>query len=455
MACKRGATTELNHDNWNCEDEPEEAGTFSIASEEVLKKRVVKTAKRRLPAAESMPKSAFGGFVGFKAAPSVASSPFSFLTETNRTETSTQTLRTSESVKLASNGSSNILENNSLFSTSDASTITSTLSKNIKDKSSETKKEKFEPEEKNMFKQSSEYYAKLKGLNESVASWIKKHVDENPFCILTPIFQDYEKHLNVIEAQHKKNGIVSFDNKKNRSENSRSQSESISCGQSTVEKQACFSFKPMNSNNTGKSESTVTFSQTNDSTAELAKPTNSTNKNSENFETIQNSGFSSNFSTSKCFSFGGGKPFSFDSGVRTPENLQNKEIENKDEDDDEPPKPDFKPVTEDGAIFEKRCKVFVKKDGVFGDRGVGVLFLKPTSTDKTQLIVRGNNSLGNLLLNTLLTESIPIKRMNKNTVMLVCLPLPGASPPPTAVLLRVKTSEDADSLYEELDKNKK
>lgn len=49
---------------------------------------------------------------------------------------------------------------------------------------------------------SSEYYAKLKGLNESVTQWIKKHVDTNPFCILTPIFHDYEKHLQAIESKH-------------------------------------------------------------------------------------------------------------------------------------------------------------------------------------------------------------------------------------------------------------
>lgn len=50
MANKRNATSELNYDNWNCEDEPEDAGTFTTAPPEELQKRVVKTAKRRLPA---------------------------------------------------------------------------------------------------------------------------------------------------------------------------------------------------------------------------------------------------------------------------------------------------------------------------------------------------------------------------------------------------------------------
>jgi nuclear pore complex protein Nup50 len=45
----------------------------------------------------------------------------------------------------------------------------------------------------------SKYFSQLKALNENVAAWIKKHVDSNPYCILTPIFNDYEKHLAGIE----------------------------------------------------------------------------------------------------------------------------------------------------------------------------------------------------------------------------------------------------------------
>lgn len=48
MANKRVATTELNHDNWNEDNDSEEAGTFVKASNDVLDKRILKTAKRRL-----------------------------------------------------------------------------------------------------------------------------------------------------------------------------------------------------------------------------------------------------------------------------------------------------------------------------------------------------------------------------------------------------------------------
>ncbi len=47
MAGKRAATSDLNHDNWDREEEPEEAGTFAQATEQELKGRIIKKARRR------------------------------------------------------------------------------------------------------------------------------------------------------------------------------------------------------------------------------------------------------------------------------------------------------------------------------------------------------------------------------------------------------------------------
>jgi nuclear pore complex protein Nup50 len=44
---KRTATSELNHENWNEEEKPEEAGTFRKAKPDVLQHRIIKSAKRR------------------------------------------------------------------------------------------------------------------------------------------------------------------------------------------------------------------------------------------------------------------------------------------------------------------------------------------------------------------------------------------------------------------------
>ena len=48
----------------------------------------------------------------------------------------------------------------------------------------------------------SKYLQQLKALNESVTKWIKNHVESNPLCILTPIFKDYEKHLEEINKKY-------------------------------------------------------------------------------------------------------------------------------------------------------------------------------------------------------------------------------------------------------------
>lgn len=50
---KRTATRELNHDNWDDDEEVEEAGTFQKASDTALQGRVIKQARRRLGASDS------------------------------------------------------------------------------------------------------------------------------------------------------------------------------------------------------------------------------------------------------------------------------------------------------------------------------------------------------------------------------------------------------------------
>ena len=45
----------------------------------------------------------------------------------------------------------------------------------------------------------SKYLEQLRSLNVSVSEWIAKHVQDNPFVDLTPIFRDYETHLKNID----------------------------------------------------------------------------------------------------------------------------------------------------------------------------------------------------------------------------------------------------------------
>jgi len=93
--------------------------------------------------------------------------------------------------------------------------------------------------------------------------------------------------------------------------------------------------------------------------------------------------------------------------------------------------------------------VFLKKEASFQERGVGTLYLKPAG-EKMQLIVRADTSLGNVLVNTLLTAGLPLRRMGSNNVMLVCVPTPDVEPPPVPLLIRLKTGDDADEVFNKL-----
>lgn len=373
---KRSASSELNHDNWNEEETPEEAGTFSKASPDVMQCRVIKSAKRRSTGQENSgaTKNPFAGFGGFKASSNSAPS-FSFLTNLNKPSDTT-------------NGAAS------------------------KDTINDSK--------------SPEYYSKLTGLNQGVSRWIKSHVDSNPLCILTPIFQDYERYLDEIneqevKRQHKK-GADTAEKKIKSPEKSTSESN-------VTESDAARSV-----------EGVATESQ---KQSELVTPSTESSTTTFSFGPAPSSG--SNMKAG--FTFGSSQPFTF-SNVTKPDTKPD-EKKTVEEEEDEPPKATFTPVAEEGAVYSKRCKVFLKKEASFQERGIGTLYLKPAG-EKMQLIVRADTNLGNVLVNTLLTAGLPVKRMGSNNVMLVCMPTPDVKPPPVPLLIRLKTGDDADEVFNKL-----
>merc|ERR1712181_175218 len=111
-------------------------------------------------------------------------------------------------------------------------------------------------------------------------------------------------------------------------------------------------------------------------------------------------------------------------------------------------------VVEEDALFSKKCKLFYKKEDSYTERGLGTIHLKLTAEKKVQVVVRAGTSLGNILLNVLIGEGIPVERVGKNNVMVICIPNPPidlkADPKPTTFLIRVKTSEEADELKEKM-----
>ncbi|XP_062990434.1 nuclear pore complex protein Nup50 isoform X2 [Elgaria multicarinata webbii] len=122
-----------------------------------------------------------------------------------------------------------------------------------------------------------------------------------------------------------------------------------------------------------------------------------------------------------------------------------------DEEEEEPPKVVVNEIKEEDAFYSKKCKVFYKKDNEFKEKGVGMLHLKPAENQKTQLLIRADTNLGNILLNILVPPKMPCSRTGKNNVLIVCVPNPPVDEKnatiPVPMLIRVKTSEDADELH--------
>uniref|UniRef100_A0A336K6W5 CSON001818 protein n=1 Tax=Culicoides sonorensis TaxID=179676 RepID=A0A336K6W5_CULSO len=414
---KRGATQEINRDNWDEEIETESAGTFSRASKEELQKRVIKKAVRRVTGASGDGKSAFSGFAGFGAVQAKPpASTFSFLAKTPAVTTQAEVKKDD-----TTNGVDT-------------------------------------------------YSADIKKLNNEFAKWIQKCLDKNPLCILTPIFDDYKKYLKEIEEEKNKkqqnstvasilSAPISFGSTTQKPSNTETAPKEDKTVPELPSNASSFKFGDALTSNSAPKSETSTFSFGNTKTDSAAKfsfgssatLTSSTTTTTTSSDKPAFTGFGGGLG-SKPFSFGSSAPFSFGNVGASTDNGKKEETTEAGDDEDEPPKVEFTPVVEEDSLYSKRCKVFVKVDKEFKDRGVGTLYVKDVEDGaKTQVIVRADTSLGNLLLNMLLTKETPTSRMGKNNVMVGTV----VDGKPTSVLIRVKTGEDADEVLDTLEKYKK
>uniref|UniRef100_A0A3Q3B614 Nucleoporin 50 n=1 Tax=Kryptolebias marmoratus TaxID=37003 RepID=A0A3Q3B614_KRYMA len=192
---KRIADKELTDRNWDQEDEGEEAGTFLVASDDVLKSRAIKKAKRRNTGAESEGSGAFRGFKGFASSAAAASpAPFSGFGNAGGFK----------GFGGLTNGTGSAPAFGG-FSSPAASAAAAGLTFNGPSSTPPTADSG--PQQTNGSAPSPpqshrEYRRQLTALNCSVRDWITKHVNDNPLCDLNPIFRDYERHLASIERQY-------------------------------------------------------------------------------------------------------------------------------------------------------------------------------------------------------------------------------------------------------------
>lgn len=422
MSAKRKPETELNHDNWNDEEEPEESGIFQKADETELRQRKIKVAKRRLGGDDGTPDSpkpnVFSGFSGFGTPMALASAP------------------TPAAKPMFNFGSFNAQTSNTLSTLPSSAKTFSFTSVDGKEPAKQLTLPTGNITEHD---KSSDYATKLTKLNKSIFECIKQHIESGKLCILTPIFDDYKKHLKEIEDEKEK----------------------------TKQKPVTFSFVDKTTNNGKQADKSTDLIVTTTSVAIVSTTLAPTFTFSS---AIASTAATSSLTSPKpTFSFGSGQTTFGSSSTSTtpgagffsfskpPEQKPSTSDEKKDEnggdndDEDQPPKVEFTPVTEDDSLYSKRCKIFVKSADEFKPRGTGMLYIKEVS-GKKQLLVRADTSLGNILLN-ILFASIPFKRLGTNNLCTACIPTPESEQKPVQVLIRVKNEEEADELLAEIEKH--
>ncbi|KAM8973078.1 nuclear pore complex protein Nup50 isoform 3-T3 [Pelodytes ibericus] len=433
---KRLADKELTDRNWDQEEETEDAGIFSVASQDILKGREIKKAKRRNPGSESESSGAFKGFTGLFPSSGGAFSAFgngsgvkpaAGLTNGSGTATASLFINLKSTADEKPTFAS-AFANGPLSSQTDGSSNTA--------KTNGERPSSTSGSAPNKPCNNSDYNKQLSSLNRCVRDWIVKHVDANPLCDLTPIFKDYEKHLSSIELKY---GASTDSGSESDGANKAAQTQTIP------------TFGTPKSANKGAPSSTSKESAS-DAQGKKAQPAPTFNFGQK----VDASAFGSGGAAGFTFSSGATSLFGKEiksSTVAVPpaESSGNSEDTGAGEEEDEPPKAQIQEVKEDDAFYSKKCKLFYKKDNEFKEKGVGTLHLKPVGNRKTQLLIRADTNLGNVLLNILVQPSMPCSRTGKNNVLIVCVPNPPIDEKnptvPITMLLRVKSTEDADELH--------
>lgn len=433
---KRIAEKELTDRNWDQEDEGEEAGMFSVATEDVMKNRSIKKAKRRNAGAEGESGGAFKAFKGFSLTSAAGTASFSGFG--NGAGFKPMSSLTNGSVASVAPS----------FASFNVPTFAKTNSGPLTFNSSAPSKPTDDVTSNGSAPSSKEYNRQLTALNCSVRDWITKHVNDNPLCDLNPIFRDYERHLASIERKYG----TSDGGAEKRLVSSGAGTPVSSSAVSGAAPQL-FSFKDKDDDKPAAAPAPgVSFNFGQKVESSVLGALASSGAPSFSFSTSTTSSSSSSSSGVSVF----GSAVSSVSPAVSASNSQT--ADENGEESEEPPVPVVKEIKEKDAFYSKKCKLFYKKDGEFKEKGVGTLHLKMVAESKLQLLVRADTNLGNILLNIMVPSSMPCSRTGKNNVMVVCVPNPPVDDKnpstPVPLLVRVKTAEDADELHAILQEKK-
>ena len=301
---------------------------------------------------------------------------------------------------------------------------------------------------------SQDFLSHLAALNKQFLAWIQQHVEKNPYVLLAPCLKDYEKHLNELTKEHNKSDAKTDDNKATK--------EGATLGTFTSVEAKVPANKGLLAGVFGPSSSTSSAKPFSFGASETASGNTAASGFAFGSSTPANFTFAASTTGS---TFGSGSMF----GQAAAAAMQAKKDESDnaaaadgadDNDEDQPPKVEINQVVEQDSIHSVRCKLYYKKGKEFAEKGLGMLYLKRVDSEegtsnKTQLLVRAETNLGNILLNILLNKQMNLTKRN-NCVQFVCIPnpeIPGIKAgTPVTMLVKVKNADLASILEDEIKK---
>lgn len=244
-----------------------------------------------------------------------------------------------------------------------------------------------------------EYCSKLKALNIAFTDWIKLHVDDNPQCILTNVFDDYKEHLRKIFREKKK------------------RTEKLTAGGETP-----FKIPPV--------------------------PISSTSNFAGNSGTIE-----PRKADAQPITVGPTPPGDATSSAVTDISAITWSFDN-----DAPP---FKadevvgePAHNTRNLFIKRCQIIVERENGIIECGDGTLFVNKMKDSHIQIMLRADASHGNSCVNMTIVDGPPVTRDGESNVTIDWIPTAKAGSIPESVLFRFETAEEADELLSAINKRK-
>ncbi|CAH7171504.1 nuclear pore complex protein Nup50 [Phodopus roborovskii] len=423
---KKNAKKEVTGRNWH--QDPEEEGTFSLASQDVLRNRTIKRAKRRHTRLQPDGGGTSKGIKGLAVSSgrgefsnSHGEKPLEGITTRKNTARAAAEPKAALGSVTANGPASLGQEQTSVPQTNGHNQQAAYLGLSFSQAYA-----------------GSVYHRQLTGLNCSVRDWIVKHVNANPFCNLTPVFKQYEKYLVAIEKQLH---------------------SSYSCLSEREPNRGLVGTQPPSLVVATKPQPESVASEKTEFIAEKkAGPPQGATITSCNFVKNTESPFLGSLSSGPMSGVSSSTRSSSLTGkgttLRKPASAKALESPAHSSSDeckgDEPPKVVLTEGKEEGVFYSKKCRLFYKKDNEFKEKGGGILHLKATANQKTQLLVQ-DTKLGNILLNIMVPPTMPCTRMGRNNVLIVCVPDPPLDKKSATIevtmLIRVKTCKDAEELH--------